>query len=180
MQQPFKNLGQVVPTREVNPGHSCWPLVWVILTKFALNSATGTFGCPKRAIPPCHRTTNKEAVTQNFQNDFSRAKSVPQFGFLPFKFAKRAGKNPKTKTTPKGGGIAQGTSPIERWFDANDSKWKTKTCLGRYCIRHDGVIHYCKPLHIISCAKIKHTSLRFALASTLLLYPASIQCLSRL
>ena len=152
MRRPFKNLGQAVPARESNPGHSCSPWVSAILTKFALNSANSTFGHPERAALPCHGTADKNMVPQNFRNHFSRAKISPRFGFVPSnpKSAKRAGEKFSKKKKPQGRSYCPwtpATDTVERWCDPNDSTWETDGTLSRAPSRRArGSVHYCKPL----------------------------------
>ena len=121
MRRPFKKLGQAVPTRESNPGHFCQALVWTILTKFASNSASGTFGHPKWAVLPCRGTVDKKMVPQNFRNHFYRAKISPRFGFVPSNPPKGPKKYPNAKKGPKGGSIALGPPQLDRSNDRCES-----------------------------------------------------------
>ena len=115
-------MRQAVPDRESNPGNSGRASIWAIFAKFAANSASGIFGCPKWAVSPCHGTSNQKVVPHNFRNHFYRAKILPRFGFVPSNPPKGPKKYPNIKKGPKGGSVALGppqSSPIKRWCESH-------------------------------------------------------------
>ena len=64
------------------------------------------------------------------------------------------------KNSPKGGGIALGppqpTLSNDGAIPTTAHGRLTEPCLGHPRVGHEGAIHYCKPIHMITCAKIKH------------------------